>query len=243
MRLRHSARHKHNTILAIVVILLVLLVGGAAGYAFWTLRKRREARREQIEATLPTQFRSTPAVLDMREAFSQEEPLPAQAQAPGRWRVGSNDEKRSAAMRDVEAPQYREVVSAPLASGSRLADATLSPPSSARPQLPRIQTTATSLRDKKERPPARYLDSATVVPSSAESSTALPSTEPGTTLVSGATSGPCRGRTLRRSLRSPFASRRGTQAPRGPLAHRLFPRRLRAPQRGWRGTRQLGRVR
>ncbi len=61
--------------------------------------------------------------------------------------------------------------------------------SPARPQLPRIQTTATSVRDKKEPPPARYLDSATVVPSSAESLTALPSTEPGTALVSGATSG------------------------------------------------------
>ena len=182
-----SARHKHQTILAIVIILLLLLVGGAAGYAFWTLRKRRQARREKIVATLPTQFPSTREELVMREAFSQDEPPPAPAQAPGRWRVGS-DEKRSAATRDIEAPQYREVVSAPLVSGSRRADAALSPPSSARPQLPRIQTTATSLREKKEPLPSRYLDSATVVPSSAES-TALPSTAPGTALISGATPG------------------------------------------------------
>lgn len=162
-----SARHKHEAVVAVVVVLLLLLVGGAGGYAFWTLRKRRQVRREKM---VPTQFPS------MREEPPREEQQPAPA--PGRWRVGA-DTKQSADRRDVEAPPYREYVPAPLAPGLPVANASPTPPPSMRPQLPRIQTTSPSEKSTKEKPPARYLESAT----------ALPSSEPATALTSGGTSG------------------------------------------------------
>ncbi|KJA15469.1 hypothetical protein HYPSUDRAFT_48401 [Hypholoma sublateritium FD-334 SS-4] len=171
-----SARHKHEAIIAIVVVLLLLLVSGAGGYAFWTLRRRRQARRQEMEATVPTKFPS------MREAPAREDVLreePPPAPAPGRWRVGG-DVKQSAGRRDVEAPPYREYVSTPRSPGLRIANASPSPPPSTRPQLPRIQTTSPPVGDTKEMPPARYLESATG---------ALPSSEPATALTSGGTSG------------------------------------------------------